>query len=251
MNRQIIEVIGVPSLPEIRPGLDLAERIFDTLQQSSITLQNHDIIVIAHTIVSKAEDRMVKGTEVEVSERATELANRHNYDPIQVELALREAKKIIRTERALITETKSGLVCNFSGVDRSNAPEGYYLLLPKNPDYSAAEILRGLESRTGCKLSVIISDTQGRPWRRGSVNLAIGCAGINAFKHNRGRLDLHGRVLQRSTVCQIDELAATAEPIMGQADEGIPVVIIRGYVASEGPEQAKDVQRIEEEDMFR
>ena len=140
---QIIKVIGISGLPEIRPDIDLAETIFDALQQSSITLQNNDIIVIAHTIVSKADGRMVKGKEVEVSAKATELANRHNHDPIQVELALREAKKIIRTGRVLITETKNGLVCNFSGVDHSNAPEGYYLLLPKNPDRSAANILQG------------------------------------------------------------------------------------------------------------
>ena len=170
---------------------------------------------------------------------------------VEVELALREASVVLRESGVLITETKTGLVCNFSGVDKSNAPDEEYVLLPENPDKSAEDILETLMTKTGKSLAVVISDTQGRPWRKGSVNIAIGCAGINAFKHYRGRRDLYGNVLKRSTVCHIDEISAVAEPLMGQADEGIPVVIVRGYEFSPGSERAIDINRPEDEDLFR
>ncbi|MHA2397178.1 MAG: coenzyme F420-0:L-glutamate ligase, partial [Candidatus Thorarchaeota archaeon] len=138
-----------------------------------------------------------------------------------------------------------------SGIDKSNAPEEVYVLLPKDPDQSAERILEGLVKETDLKLAVVISDTQGRPWRKGSVNVAIGCAGINAFKYNKGKTDLHGRVLKQSTVCQIDELASLAEPLMGQAGEKVPVVIIRGYEYQDGSETSSDVIRSRDEDLFR
>ncbi|MFW9800529.1 MAG: coenzyme F420-0:L-glutamate ligase [Candidatus Thorarchaeota archaeon] len=251
LSTKSINLFGVPCIPKIGRGDDLSPIIFDALGKAKLELLNGDIVIIAHSVVSKAEGRIVHRDEVKASKEAQKIAESNGFDPVHVELALRESRKILRTEGALVTETKTGLVCNFSGIDRSNAPADSFLLLPSDPDSSARRILIDLQKKTGKKLAVIISDTQGRPWRLGAVNVALGCAGINAFKYNRGKKDLHGRTLRRSTVCQIDELAAAAEPIMGQADEAIPVVIVRGYAIEEGTDVGKDVQRSEDEDLFR
>jgi coenzyme F420-0:L-glutamate ligase/coenzyme F420-1:gamma-L-glutamate ligase len=246
-----IELFSIPAIPEIEKGLDLVSVIMNCLKDSEITLQQRDILVIAHSVVSKAEGRVVHSASVEVSKRAKEIAEANNFDPVHVEVALRESQAIIRDRGVLITENKNGIICNFSGVDKSNAPPDSFILLPENPDDSAATILSSLVEKTGLELAVIITDTQGRPWREGSINIALGCAGINAFKHNKGRLDLYGKPLQRSTVCQIDEIASAAEPLMGQADEGTPIVVVRGYAYSVGYETAQDVLRAKEEDLFR
>jgi len=251
LSKQSISIIALLGVPIIEHGDDIADAILKTLETSNIQLLDGDLVIITHTIVSKSEGRVVHGDEVSVSRRARKIAEQNGFDPVQVELALRESKEVIRSEGILITETKTGLVCNFSGVDRSNAPEDSYVLLPEDPDRSARDILENLTNATGIRLGIIITDTQGRPWRKGSVNLAIGAAGINAFKRNRGKQDLYGRTLKSSTVCQVDELAASAEPLMGQADEGVPVVIIRGYEYEDGSERSRDVPRPKSEDLFR
>lgn len=251
MTSKTISAIALSTIPVIKQGDSLVEMILSSIKETDVELDNGAVFVIASKIVSKAEGRLVKASDVTVSKRATEIAEKNGFDPIHVELALRGSVEVIRSEGALITETHSGLICNFSGVDKSNAPEGEYVLLPKDPDQSAERIREGLVKETGVKLAVVISDTQGRPWRKGSINVAIGCAGINAFKHNKGKRDLHGRVLKRSTVCQIDELASLAEPLMGQAGDSIPVVIIRGYEYEDGVETGSDIIRPRDEDLFR
>jgi len=251
MAPKTVSAIALSSIPIVKPGDSLVEMILKAIKVTGSNLANGDILVIASKIVSKTEGRLVKASDVSVSARAKEIAERNGFDPIHVELALRESVEVIRSDGVLITETHSGLICNFSGVDKSNAPEQEYVLLPVLPDQSAERIREGLVRETGLKLSIVISDTQGRPWRKGSINIAIGCAGINAFKHNKGKSDLHGRILKRSTVCQIDELASLAEPLMGQAGEKIPVVIIRGYQYDDGDETGSDIIRPRNEDMFR
>jgi len=251
MSTQSIRAIGVPNMPEIRVGDDIPKQIITALELSSIKLEDGDIIIIASKIISKAEGRIIHRETVEISIQAKEIAGSNGFDPVQVELALRESKDVIRTRGVLITETHSGLVCNFSGVDKSNAPEGQYILLPKDPDASAKRVRDTLEDELDKHLAVIITDTQGRPWRRGSLNIAIGCAGIAPFKYNRGKKDLYGRSLERSTVCQVDELASLAEPLMGQAGQGIPIIIIKGYSFSNDNNTAKDIIRPKNEDMFR
>ena len=241
-----VQAIAIEDMPLVHKGDNIADMILE-----KVDLEDGDVIVIASKIVSKSEGRLTKASDVKVSTRAKEISERNSFDPIHVELALREAIKIVRDKGVLITETKTGLVCNFSGVDKSNAPDTEYVLLPNSPDDSASGIRDELTSASGLNLAVIISDTHGRPWRRGSINIAIGCAGINAFKFNMGKKDLHGRVLKRSTVCQIDEIAALAEPLMGQANEKVPVVIVRGYEYSEGEDRASDIIRHREDDMFR
>lgn len=252
MSAKKVEAFAVSGIPVIDGPADVAELVVSALSQQKLRLKDGDVLVVAHTLVSKAEGRTVDQKEVQVSSRAKEIAERNGFDPVQAELALRESREVLRTDRVLITETLYGLVCNFSGVDHSNAPAGGYVLLPLDPDASAEHILRSLLRRTGLrKLAVIVSDTQGRPWRKGSVNLAIGCAGINAFKYNKGKTDLYGRMIERSTVCQIDEIAAGAEHVMGQAGEGTPVIIVRGYRYEEGGENARNVPRPKSEDIFR
>jgi coenzyme F420-0:L-glutamate ligase/coenzyme F420-1:gamma-L-glutamate ligase len=251
MTSNTIRAIALTSFPVVKQGDSICNLILQSIRGSDIDLADGDVLVIASKIVSKSEGRIVRASEVSVSERAKEIADKNSFDPFHVEIALREAREVIMSEGVLITETHSGLVCNFSGVDKSNAPQGEFVLLPKNPDHSAKGVHEDLVKETGLKLAVVISDTQGRPFRQGSVNVAIGCAGINAFKHNMGKHDLHGRTLMRSSVCQIDELAAFAEPLMGQAGEGVPVVIVRGYEYSEGVEKAEDIIRSKDDDLFR
>lgn len=225
--------------------------LIEAINKDGIKLQEGDIIVIAQTLVSKSEGRVVYTRDVNVSQKAYEIAKENGFDPIHVELALRECVDIVRDKGVLITETHQGLVCNFSGVDRSNAPDNAYVLLPRNPDESARQIQRGLQAYFGCSLAVIISDTQGRPWRRGSVNVAIGCSGINAFKRYKGEQDIYGYTLRKSTICHVDEIAAAVEPLMGQADELIPAVIMRGYSLNAGLETASAISRSKEESQFR
>ena len=251
MTSKTIRAIALSSSPIIKQGEKIDELILESVRESNLQLTDGDVLVIASKIVSKAEGRVVRSSDIKVSKRAKEIADQNSFDPIHVEIALREAREVVVSKGVLITETNSGLVCNFSGVDKSNAPENEYILLPENPDNSAERIHDKLVKSTGLKLAVVISDTQGRPWRKGSINIAIGCAGINAFKHNKGKRDLHGRILKRSSVCQIDEIASFAEPLMGQAGERVPFVIVRGYEHTDGEEKAIDILRLKGEDLFR
>ena len=246
MRLTTVRAIAVSNIPIVSNGDNLAEMILENIQ-----LEDGDIVVITSKIISKSEGRLVKPSSVTVSAHAKEIAERNGFDQIHVELALRESVEIVRKDGVFITETKSGIVCNFSGVDKSNAPNDDFVLLPIDPDQSAHSILNNLIKATGLRLAIIISDTQGRPWRKGSINVAIGCAGINAFKYNQGKKDLHGRALKRSTICQVDEIAALVEPLMGQANESIPVVIVRGYDYSEGEEKGSAINRQHENDLFR
>ncbi|MFW9907263.1 MAG: coenzyme F420-0:L-glutamate ligase [Candidatus Thorarchaeota archaeon] len=246
-----IEIIPIQGMPLVEKENDIPRLILDAIQVNGLELVANDIIVVAHTLVSKAEGRVLDGTKVKASKRAIRIAKENGFDPVQVEIAIQESKSILRENRALITQLSNGHICNFSGVDRSNAPLGSYICLPIDPDESAKRIQSALEKATGVTLAVIISDTEGRPWRKGAVNLAIGCAGINAFKYNQGKPDLYGRILQHSLVCQIDEIAAAAELVMGQANEGIPVVIVRGYEYEKGTEPANAVHRPMNENLFK
>jgi len=252
MTPETIQAIALSNFPVVQPQDDISEIIVKTLELSEVELNDGDILVISSKIVSLSENRIVSGTEITPSQKALEIAAENQFDPIHVELALRESTELIRTKGVLITETHSGLVCNFSGIDKSNAPEENYILLPKDPDVSAEHLRESLTKVTGKKLAVVISDTQGRPWRKGSVNVSIGCSGIAPFKYNKGKRDLYGRVLKRSTVCQVDEIAMLAEPLMGQAGQQTPVVIVRGYAYLDSEEEtARDINRPKHEDMFR
>ena len=249
----MIKVIGVGGLPIIKEGDDLARIIYEAAEKQGTGIQEGDIIVITHVIVSRAEGNVVNLDSVVPSDFAKTLAQRFDKDPRLIEVILRESRSIVRMgDGKLITETKHGFVCANSGVDQSNVPgEGNVALLPSNPDRSAQEIRRKIRRLTGKDVAVIISDTHGRPFREGEINIAIGVAGINPIRDRRREKDLFEYVLRVKKTAVADELSSAAELVIGQADEGIPVAIIRGYQYSKSERaRATDLIRPKEKDLF-
>jgi coenzyme F420-0:L-glutamate ligase/coenzyme F420-1:gamma-L-glutamate ligase len=251
MTRSRIQIIGVPGIPEVSTGDDVATMIREAADSADLKLLDRDVIVIAQKIVSKAEGRVVQLDSVEPSERAREWAEAWDKDARVVEVVLRESKSIVRMERGvLISETEHGFVCANAGVDTSNVAEGRVTLLPKDPDESAGRIRVALQKHFGVALAVIVSDTFGRPWREGLVNVALGISGIAPLVDYRGEKDSHGRPLKVTVMAIADELASAAELVMKKS-AGIPVAIIRGfdYDSSEG--SSRDLIRAAELDLFR
>jgi len=249
-----IKTIAVENLPLITKGDNIAELIYHAAKKQKTPIQEKDVIVITHVAVSKAEGNVVNLDEVSPSEWAKEIAQKTGKDPALVEVILRETKEIVRLgPNSLITETKNGIVCANAGVDRSNVEgERNVVLLPKNPDASAQKIRQEINSLTGCDVAVIVSDTHGRPFRMGEINVAIGVAGMKPIRDRRGEKDLFGYVLRTKQTAVADELASAAELVIGQANEGIPVAIIRGYkyqVAENA--SAAELTRLKEKDLFR
>ena len=251
LNR--VEVMGVTGLPIIREGDDLAKMICEATKRQGTFIQNGDIIVITHVVVSRTEGNVVNLDNIIPSDFAKALAQRFNKDPNLVEIVLRESKGIVRMgDGKLITETKNGLVCANSGVDHSNVPgDRNVALLPKNPDRSAQEIRRKIRKLTAKDVAVIISDTHGRPLREGEINIAVGIAGINPIRDRRKEKDLFGYTLKVKRTAIADELSSAAELVVGQADEAVPAALIRGYSYPKF-ERAKstDLIRPREKDLF-
>lgn len=246
-----IQIKGVPGMPEVAAGDDLAALIIEAVRRSAIEVLERDIFVVAQKIVSKAEGRTVHLDSIEPSERAREWAARYDKDPRAVEVVLRESRRIIRMERGvLISETRHGLICANAGVDSSNTPEGTVILLPEDPDGSARRIQASLEREFDTRLAVIITDTFGRPWREGLVNVAIGIAGIGPLIDYRGERDSHGRQMRVTVIAVADELASAAELVMRKT-EGIPVAIIRGFDYRERASSAAELIRPPDLDLFR
>jgi coenzyme F420-0:L-glutamate ligase/coenzyme F420-1:gamma-L-glutamate ligase len=239
-----LRIFPVEGLPEIAEGDDLGALIADRA-----ALESGDVVVVSQKAVSKAEGRVVRLDDVQASDRARELAADH--DPRQLEVILREAVRIVRTRAPLvIAETRQGFVCASAGVDASNAPEPATLvLLPLDPDASAEAIRRTLRERSGHEVGVIVSDSFGRAWRTGIVDVAIGVAGLRPLEDWRGRVDANGYELRATVVAVADEIAAAAELVRGKT-AGIPVAIVRGLdVAGEGT--ARELVMPRERDMFR
>jgi len=251
MKSDIIVIIPIDDFPLVKKDDNICELLISILKESAKEFREGDILVVSHTIVSVAEGSVYDLSEVIPSERARQIASESDHSDHRVEIALREAVEVIREEPVLITKTKHGIITDFSGVDESNAPEGTMIALPTDPDASAARMNQELSNRFGFNIPVIITDTQGRPWRKGAVNLAIGAAGISPFVRNKGRSDLYGKQLHSSLVCLADEIAASAELVMGQADEKVPIAIVRGIVISESSGSAYEILRNESEDLFQ
>lgn len=246
-----IEVTGVPGIPEVVEGDEVAALIDRALRAASIELADGDIFVVAQKIVSKAEGRIVKLESVEPSPRAQEWAAAYDKDPRVVEVVLRESKRIVRMERGvLIAETEHGFVCANAGVDASNVAEGTVTLLPKDPDASAQKIRSALEDAFGVRIAVIVSDTFGRPWREGLVNVALGVSGIAPLIDYRGQEDSHGNALKVTVIAVADELASAAELVMKKS-AGIPVAIIRGFDYQASEASSRGLIRAQELDLFR
>ena len=245
-----VRVIGLEGLPEVRLGDDLAAAIV-AAGGGGVGIQPGDVVVVTQKIVSKAEDRLILLDDVTPSAEAERLAQETDKDPRLVELVLRESTRIVRQrEGVLITETRHGFVCANAGVDASNVGEGYVALLPEDPDRSAEAIRSGIKARTGAEVAVIISDTFGRPWREGHLNVAVGVAGMAPFADYVGRVDPHGYELRVSLLAVADELASAAELVMGKLSQ-VPVAIVRGYVYPPGCGTARDMVRPPERDLFR
>lgn len=255
MTARSLVLTALPGMPTVAAGDDLASLILAGMERAGLALRDGDILGIAQKIVSKAEGRRVRLAEVTVSERARDLAARTEKDPRVVELILQESRAVIRARSGLIVvENRNGLIMANAGIDASNV-EGEdgdrVLLLPLDPDASAARLRTELAERTGIAPGVVINDSFGRAWRMGTVGTAIGVAGLPALIDLRGGTDRNGRVLISSELGVADEVAAAASLMMGQGAEGTPVVHLRGfpYRGTEG--RAADLQRPGDKDLFR
>ena len=251
-----LTLTAVAGIPPVQPGDDLAALIMRALDESGIMLNSGDILVIAQKIVSKAEGRLVQLDTVIPCERAYELAQATDKDPRLVELILRESDEISRMSTgALIVRHRLGFTSANAGIDRSNVRQDGHgetvLLLPQDPDASAGQIRRAIEKRCDISIGVVISDSHGRPFRLGTVGVAIGVSGIPALWDRRGEADLHGYILQHTDVGIGDELAAAASLLMGQGAEGLPVVLARGLALPQADGCATDLIRPKENDLYR
>jgi coenzyme F420-0:L-glutamate ligase/coenzyme F420-1:gamma-L-glutamate ligase len=241
----MIRIIPVEGLPEIEEGMDLARLVAERRQ-----LEDDDVVVIAQKVVARAEVRVVRLDDVEPSPFARRLAGKDG-DARHLEVILREAKRIVRArESFVIAETQQGFICASAGVDASNTPgDGSVVLLPEDADASAARIRERLAELTGRRVGVIVSDSFGRPWRQGTIDVAIGVAGIPALLDLRGTRDARGYELRSTQIAVADELASAAELVMGKASQ-IPVAVIRG-LRLEGDGTAADIPIPEDRDLFR
>ncbi len=247
-----IEVIPVNGIGEVSKGDDLARTIVAGCRVSGIRLRNDDILVVTQKIVSKAEGQVLKLSDINPSKFAR-LAGRHiGKDPRQVEVILSESRRLVKMVRGLIiAETRHGFVCANAGVDQSNTSKGSIVLLPKNPDLSSRRIRKGIKKEVDRKVAVIISDTFGRPWREGQVDVAIGLAGLEPFYDYRGKKDQYGYELKATVICVADELASAAELCMNKLDR-VPVAIIRGYnFVKRNQVSARVLARKPARDLFR
>lgn len=249
-----LELLGVPGIPEIHAGDDLARVVARALRDSASELRHGDVAVIAQKVVSKAEGRIVDLRDVEPGERARAWAEEHGLEPRKVQVVLDESRRIVRMERGvLIAETRHGFVCANAGVDASNAPEGCVVLLPVDPDASAARLRAGLTAATGARVATVVTDTWGRPWRLGIVNFAIGASGLRVLRDHRGERDPAGRPLRSTLAAVADEVAAAAGLVMGKVSR-LPVVVVRGLgpdLVAGGEGTARDLLRPPDEDLFR
>lgn len=250
-----LELVAPLGIPAVKPGDDLVAVIASALDAEGLSLQSGDVLVVAQKIVSKAEGRVVDLASITPWGRAQEIARKIGKDPRLVEVILSESVRVVRTRRDLIiVEHRLGLVMANAGVDQSNVTADsteQLLLLPLDPDASARALCNALSRRYACDVAVIINDSVGRAWRRGTVGTAIGCAGLPSVADLRGRPDMFGRPLRTSMVGLADEIAASASLLMGQADESRPVVIVRGLDLNGADLPAAALVRPQEEDLFR
>ncbi|MEM9620831.1 MAG: coenzyme F420-0:L-glutamate ligase [Pseudomonadota bacterium] len=252
-------VVPVAGLPMVQPDENLAQLILDTLKQQSLSLVDGDIVCVAQKVVSKAEGQLVALADVTPSARAESLAQETDKDPRLVELILQESDEILRQRvGVLIVRHKLGLVGAHAGIDQSNVDHGegeQALLLPRDPDASAARLVDAIAELTGVRVAVIITDSQNRPWRMGTIGAAIGCAGLTVLDDHRGGTDIYGRELKVTLINRADALAAAATLVMGETTEKIPLALIRGLPLEDtgqtSMQTAAIINRPLDEDLFR
>jgi coenzyme F420-0:L-glutamate ligase / coenzyme F420-1:gamma-L-glutamate ligase len=247
-----LRLIPIPLADEIRPGDSLADKLMKALRRLRIRFLSGDILVVKHKIVSKAEGRLVDLATIHPSDESVAWAKQYGLEARVIELALRESRFIIRRKNGvLITETRHGFLCANSGVDVSNVDGGSHaLLLPEDPDRSAADLRRALKKQTGLSIPVIITDSFGRPWREGLTEFAIGIAGMKPLRDDRGRRDSHGYKLRASVEAVADELACAAGLVCGKLNRA-PACIVRGFRYEPGRGEIRDMLRPPASDLFR
>lgn len=247
-----LQIQGLDGMPEVRPGDEVVTLILNALKANGVDLQNGDVVVVTHKVVSKAEGRLVKLEDVEPSPFARQLAALANRDARHYEVVLRESARLVRMDRGLIiSETRHGYICANAGVDASNVDGSDVVCLqPLDPDASAKRLREGLDERLGVDVGVVITDSFGRPWRNGVVNVAIGLAGLAPLADYRGQHDPSGYELRASVMAVADELASAAELVMGKLARR-PVAIIRGFQWDGEPGTAGDLVMDRERDLFR
>lgn len=254
MTSPQLTLYAVPGIPTVEPGDDLARMFGDALEHARLPIREGDVLVVTQKVVSKAEARYVDLATVSPGHRATELAAAVGKDPRLVEVILRESREVLRWRPGLlITEHRLGFVLANAGVDRSNVDgDGErVLLLPDDPDASCAALRLSLQSRFGVAPAVVITDSAGRAWRNGLVALALGAAGLASICDVRGRPDRGGRPLEVTQVALADEIACAAALLMGEADEGLPLVLLRGLAQGAAFAPASALIRAREQDLFR
>ena len=247
-----IRILSVPGIPIVVPGDNLAALIQEAVRNAELEIQDGDVVVVTQKIVSKAEGCLVSLPDVTPSLLAEEFANQWDKDARQVEVVLQASRRIVKMDRGvIISETRHGFICANAGVDRSNMEgDDVVALLPPDPDASARAIRDLLQQQMGVDVAVIISDTFGRPWREGLVNVAIGLAGMQANVDYTGQYDAEGYELKVTALCVADELAAAAELVMNKLDN-VPVAVIRGYDYPSGEGDLNQLVRDPERDLFR
>ncbi len=257
MNRSELRLWALPGIPLVEPGDDLAGLVVSALERAALALQAGDVLVVAQKIISKAEGRYAHLNQVQPSAEAVELAAVADKDPRIVELMLRESRSVLRHRPgAIIVEHRLGYVHANAGIDRSNISsdddaDPRVLLLPEDPDASAAALAAALGERIGIAPMVIINDSAGRAWRNGTCGFALGTAGFIPLEDRVGQRDLFGRPLEITQVGVADELAAAASLLMGQADESAPVVLVRGAALQPAACGSRSLIRDAAQDMFR
>jgi coenzyme F420-0:L-glutamate ligase/coenzyme F420-1:gamma-L-glutamate ligase len=256
MSTTKLEVIALEEVPLVRAGDDLAATVLDGLARSGLELQERDILVVAQKIASKAEGRLVALDGIEPSSRAREIARVVDKDPRLVEIILGETREVLRMRSGVIVvEDVRGLVLANAGVDASNVDadggDATVLLLPTDPDASAARLRDALRARTGLPVGVVINDSVGRAWRNGTIGTAIGVCGLAGLLDLRGTPDLFGRALRTTDLGLADEIASAASLVMGQAGESRPIVLVRGVPYGRRDGSARELQRDRALDFFR
>lgn len=251
-----INLIGLEGIPLVKSGDNISQIIKEAILNQKYDIQDGDIILIAETLISKAEGNIIELDEIEPSSEAVKLAEICKKDPKLVEVILQNSNEVVEVgPNFIVTETKHGFVCANAAIDESNVEDGLATPVPEDPDESADEIRKYLENEFDKKLAVIITDTQGRAFRVGAIGTAIGCSGINPLWVRVGEKDLYGRELETTEVATADELASAASLIMGQADEGLPVVIVSGFYGFDTlrneKSNIKSLIRPKEFDVFR
>jgi coenzyme F420-0:L-glutamate ligase/coenzyme F420-1:gamma-L-glutamate ligase len=246
-----VQLIALEGLPLVKKGDDLGELILNTTQKQGLRIEDGDVIVVAQSIVSKAEGDVIDLREVRPSKRAEQIAAQLDKDPREVEVILQQSSEIVRLKHVIISRTRHGFVCANAGVDHSNVDPEHVTILPDDPDASAARIRDFVKRKLGVEVAVVVTDTQGRAFRRGCVGVAVGVAGMNPLLDLRGKLDLHGKELRATITSPADALAAAAVAVMGEADEGTPVIVVRGATYERVYGSALELVMSPERDLFR